>query len=1341
MSSKSFFNQFILFAITIIGLVALISCQDDDKKTEAIELIKTVYDADSSNPMVVFLVDYKDVESKNYNIELRKTINYTKIPYQQLDVSEFNEYGLLAPTTKVVVIRDTKVLSKIAMTALIAFVNSGNTLFFPNASEDEKFGFFMGVKPNSDYIVNTTAKGFTFKTPFIPEFKNKSYFTNIVHYGLAKENFSSKIEVLATAENESNYPTIIKNRLGKGFAIAFNTTQYAQKQDRGLLFAGVLSGLSNVPYPVANVSTIFLDDFPAPLYTGIQEPIKSEYHINQAQFYKKIWWPDMVKLAKTYHLTYTAIPCFDYRDKTEPPFLFPEWDSSTEMVKGKSINNSDWLMQQVFANGFEMGFHGYNHESLVRKDWENPDFMITSLNAANKRWNSLNYGALPQTYVPPSNIIDQTGVNALVEGMPNITTISSLYLGDFSEGGDREFDMEPYNSKFFNFPRNTSGYDMSIQAQFDHQSLFLYTGIWNHFVHPDDVYQIPAENTTDSKGNFAYRNPNAYGWRVSKDKSLGLLPRFENYIKNFQKQYPLTPSISTIEAVKRTKSWRKASYNIDLEKLNFSLSETLNTNTYWMMYVKSSNWELTQLNLKNQKLKFSTTPVLNGVLVMIETNTAQLLLGTDKKLIESTNEDNNTIISDSVKNYEVYTSGNPVFETLDEEIDFAIKNNNISKAIALLKEKILAQKTPNLKDLNTLDTYFNWEEKPQETWTFLDQLYSKSRSKFIIDYSINLSKSNDYPDLQTRKKWLLRQMAMYPNQTSLKIAYNDYFETETESILSPEELWEQLEKSTSPTSKSQLLLELMEKDILNALVYIQKLQPCDVLYANEISGEIAQFLAEQSFYNDAILWSKCAKNITKETLVDWYINAKDLESLKTLDLAAYLNYLLVTDSAQALKTLENLSPCSLENLNTDDVAYAYGNANYYRRALSWAKCNKEFPVIDQLQWLAELQDYDSLIKMYQNYSLNNPDDDSVKLYMTAFYLGQSSQKDAFAIAETLSTKDSKRLVIPDLNEALNYASLEDKRFIIKTYPDLILDSTLALIKKELRLQTGHYLESQSTLVTDRLNPTALGNLLSYHFYNTKLAKHSFGINQYNAYAINTNENDIANRDHNLYGVHYGYAFKERTNKFNFSTKALIERNSENKLFYNSSLRATKSKDSLYSSIGLSIRPAITGPAYSLNIYRSQLEVYEEYQFNSKISGVLALEGNYYTDKVIDGLVVSKFIYSYKFKSFDSLNPYTEIAGMLGNTNRVNGFPYWTIKERFYGGIGINYLHNNPSTKLEYGVNVGGFLDTFSDQFLRYGGQVNYPISDYFKLNANAEFYTLKNFYSNNFNVGLTYYLK
>jgi hypothetical protein len=1321
----------------------VLSCQNEKDETEAFQLDKIIYDLDSSEPLVVFLVDKDDDESMNYNKELRKTINYTKIPYQQLDLKIFNTDAVLANSTKVVVIRDTKKLSKKAMETLIAFVNSGHTLFFPNASEDEKFGFFMGVKPNSDYIVNTTAKGFTFKTPFIPEFKNKTYVTNIIHYGLAKENFSSKIEILATAENDVNYPSIIKHRMGKGFSIAFNTTQYAQKQDRGLLFAGVLAGLSQVPYPIANVSTIFLDDFPAPLYKGIQEPIKSEFNINQAQFYKNIWWPDMVKLSKKYNLTYTAIPCFDYRDKTEPPFLFPEWDASSEKIKNKVINLSDGLMQQVVFNGFEMGFHGYNHESLVTKDWENPDFMVTSLSAANKRWNSLNYGNLPQTYVPPSNIIDQTGINALVEGLPSITTMSSVYLGEFSEGGDREFDPEPYNSNLFDFPRNTSGYDLNKQAQFDHQSLFLYTGIWSHFVHPDDVYQIPADNTSSSKGDFAYRNPNKYGWRSSKDKSLGLLPRFENYIKAFQKQYPLTPSVSTKEAVERTKTWRNASYQINLKEERFSLNGISSTEKrfFWMMYVKSSKWENIKSKLVNQKFKFSTNAILDGVLVMIETEAPQLQLDVmqDNKELES--EVSEGLIMSSVKNYEVFISGNPVFETLEEEIDFAIKNNKVSEAITLLKQKIWSQKTPNIKDLNTLDTYYNWEEKPQGTWAFLDILYAKSKLKSIVDYSMSLSKSNDYPDLQTRKKWLLRQLALYPNNTALKITYNDYFEEEMQMVFSTDELWEQFENSDNATSKSQLLIDLMEKDPSKALIYIKNMNPCESEFSNGVANNIAVFLADQSFYKEALLWSKCAKTISKETLVDWYVNAKDVEGLKKLDVAAYINYLLLTDSSKAIVELEQILPCSLESLNTDDVAYAYGNANYYRKALSWAKCNKEFPVIDQLQWLAELQDYDSLTKMYDDYLIKHPEDDAVKIYMTDFYLGQSLTRDAFATAHSLNRNSSKNLVKPALNDNLSYASLEDKRFIIKTYPDLILDARLASIEKELRLNAGHYLESQSTLVTDRLDPTALGNQLTYHFYNSKLAKHSVGVNQYKAYAINTNENDIANRNHNLYGLHYGYAFKERINAFNFSTKALIERDAESKLFYNLNVKATKSKDSLYSSIGLSYRPAITGPAYSLNIYRAQLEIYEEYQFNSKITGVFAFEGNYYTDKVTDGLLLSKLNYHYKFNTYDRFIPYAEIAGMLGNTNRINGFPYWTIKERLYGGLGLNYLHNNPNTKLEYGVNIGGFLDTFSSEFLRYGGQVNYPISDYFKLNANAEFYTLKNFYSNNFNVGLTYYLK
>jgi hypothetical protein len=182
-------------------------------------------------------------------------------------------------------------------------------------------------------------------------------------------------------------------------------------------------------------------------------------------------------------------------------------------------------------------------------------------------------------------------------------------------------------------------------------------------------------------------------------------------------------------------------------------------------------------------------------------------------------------------------------------------------------------------------------------------------------------------------------------------------------------------------------------------------------------------------------------------------------------------------------------------------------------------------------------------------------------------------------------------------------------------------------------------------------------------------------------------------------------------------------------------------DSLYSSLQASFKPAITGPAYGLNIYRGQLGIYEELQLKNSFNIVVALEGNYYTDGAIDGLILSKLGYNLKATASSTFTPFIEAAGMLGTTDNRNGFPYWTIKERLYGGGGLSYRYKNSRTKVEAALNTAAFLDTFSDNFLRYGGSLSYPVSDYFTIKAGAEFFTLKNFYSNNFNLGLKYYLK
>ena len=258
--------------------------------------------------------------------------------------------------------------------------------FLPGYANDKKFGFLAGVKSDAPYSVDQTATGYRFQINMLPGVKDKTFQNKIPHYGLKRENFNEDVEVWAIAYNQPDYPTIIHHRLGEGQIIAFNSSQFAEKQDRGLFFAAILKGLPNIPYSIANVSSIFLDDFPAPLYDVYAETVKTEMNLSQAQFYKNVWWPDMIQLAKEENVVYSTYPCFDYRNITQPPFLYKEWEHRSSTLKEHAGDAPDHLMSLALAENQEIGLHGYNHVSLVASDWPNEDFMILSLNSAEKKW-------------------------------------------------------------------------------------------------------------------------------------------------------------------------------------------------------------------------------------------------------------------------------------------------------------------------------------------------------------------------------------------------------------------------------------------------------------------------------------------------------------------------------------------------------------------------------------------------------------------------------------------------------------------------------------------------------------------------------------------------------------------------------------------------------------------------------------------------------------------------------------------------------------------------------------------------------------------------------------------
>src|SRR5690606_32612075 len=150
-----------------------------------------------------------------------------------------------------------------------------------------------------------------------------------------------------------------------------------------------------------------------------------------------------------YKMSYSAMSCFDYKNRVEPPLIFDQWSENKLKANKKVEPDSEWLVKDVSDTGHELAFHGYNHVSLQKGLWTNPQFIGMALQAVDKKWEISNFGAKPVTYVPPSNIIDGNGVNYLKNGMPSLQYMCSLYLGDLAEGGGREFDFDPYNKDLF----------------------------------------------------------------------------------------------------------------------------------------------------------------------------------------------------------------------------------------------------------------------------------------------------------------------------------------------------------------------------------------------------------------------------------------------------------------------------------------------------------------------------------------------------------------------------------------------------------------------------------------------------------------------------------------------------------------------------------------------------------------------------------------------------------------------------------------------------------------------------------------------------------------------------
>ena len=207
---------------------------------------------------------------------------------------------------------------------------------------------------------------------------------------------------------DKGVPLVWEHSSGSGRVVVDNIGIY-DKVLRGVYAASYSLLCDATAYPVINGAVFYLDDFPPPVPGGDGTYIRRDYSMSIADFYSKVWWPDLMKLAQKYSIHFTGVMIENYEDDTV--------DAPTRQPDTQQFR---YFGSLLLRQGGEVGYHGYNHQPLVLPDtdykdlysyrqWPGEDAIV----AAMDELIAFQKTVLPHTngsvYVPPSNILSAAG--------------------------------------------------------------------------------------------------------------------------------------------------------------------------------------------------------------------------------------------------------------------------------------------------------------------------------------------------------------------------------------------------------------------------------------------------------------------------------------------------------------------------------------------------------------------------------------------------------------------------------------------------------------------------------------------------------------------------------------------------------------------------------------------------------------------------------------------------------------------------------------------------------------------------------------------------------------------
>lgn len=373
------------------------------------------------------------------------------------------------------------------LTDLMSWVSAGGSLMLGMTPESS--GYLQAIAPKLG--IDTVGYEYTTAESIVP---SKDFMIGGGQRYEFSDPFKSSllVSLRETAHvwaktGDTEAPLIWSSDCGSGRTVVCNIGIYS-KVMRGFYAAAISLLGGATAYPVINSAVFYLDDFPSPVPSGDGTYIKRDYGLSIADFYTRVWWPDLQKLAQKYDIRYTGVMIENYEDVV----------NQVEPVRQADTTQFRYFGGMLLQMGGELGFHGYNHQPLALSDtyygtmydyktWKNRETLVAALNELIAFQDEVLPNAHGSVYVPPSNILSARARKIIGKDEPRIKTIASTY---FEDGTDLPYVQEfgVASDGIVEQPRIVSGgmvddTYMRLAAVSELNMHYVST----HFMHPDDL--------------------------------------------------------------------------------------------------------------------------------------------------------------------------------------------------------------------------------------------------------------------------------------------------------------------------------------------------------------------------------------------------------------------------------------------------------------------------------------------------------------------------------------------------------------------------------------------------------------------------------------------------------------------------------------------------------------------------------------------------------------------------------------------------------------------------------------------------------------------------------------